>query len=937
MRASSPHNGGGAGGTVAQRSAAHSGARAQANTTAATAELHTPLFTAAENAEFQAIVAESNTFHEYERQYQEVLMTLEGDDVLDKFRAEYEGLHSSLLCSHEGEGRLLRKCTDLQSDIDACAEKAVVAAEMTLGDRDTIASLKGETERTSHRLTEVREKEAQLKETIATVKREIAVQQAKAQDPIEMPEQEAALQSLRRLHETLQREEEQLTQQLRSTSLDMAATQRRIAALLSSNSGNAAELRLVREAIAQREEEAQRVLESKSMKEQELQAVRDTIARRIAYHTSQQHTLEALVEDHERNGQELRDVRQEEARLAEEYQGVCRQLQNVNTALQECNEENDLWQRRVYEKAAELQAQQAAVASVHRRYAKAQKVVEALQRRNAVMEVQKLEQVDKQFDAAAQLKSKEAALALAKRAARSAAQTAASVREEVNILQQQITGEAAEQHRNAAWLAEKRGQLRVLESVLTSFEEQIQKTHREVYVVTQEAEFSEARAKKQAFACAHLLSSIENKEAELAQYEGSLTELEARIKQQQALLESMVAERNTYTSHYNQLKQGLSEQQHRLSLLLAKVQSMRSSIQKREKDVKLEVAHIQLLRQQQKALEGHVTDYQRRTHKRQRCADALGEEIQQLRAVLSEAADETTRQQRRCDDVVHERDRLNRQVTNRATELHALYEQARTQQSLLQHHEGLYNDQARQLEHLQYQTLQFAQQLEQMRMFVARLPELRVLLNNATRELQREKVRVQALLDDAYHPVNVHPYHEVASAEPETYALLQRVRKLQRVLVQRQNQLEEREAAIQSVEQRYMKAKATVAHQPGPEIAEQLTAYQQNLVKKGQHMRQMQEALEFFRSQTDQFKARHDVLRDRLTEMGTTYAAGRAEEERRSRAGVLTGATSTTPRPDSPSVTAEPFVYRGFVAPPRTMASTATTSALRLAPPPLRE
>ncbi|KAG5487971.1 hypothetical protein LSCM1_08287 [Leishmania martiniquensis] len=932
MNASS-REGGGEGDTAERSSVARRSSSAAANP-ATTTESSSPLFTAAENAEFQAIVAECKTFEDCERQYQAVLMTLEGDDVLDRFRVEYDGLHSSLLRSHEGEGRLLRKCADLQSDIEACAEKAIAAAELTLGDRDTIANLKAETERTSRRLVQVKEKEAQLKEAVTALKREIAEQQAKAQDPIDLPAQEAALHSLRRLHETLQREDEQLTQQLRSASLDAAATQRRITALVNSNSANTAELDRVREAISRMEEEAQMVLASKAVKEQELRAVRDTIARRLAYHISQQHTLDALGEDHERNGQELRDVKHEETRLTEEYQGVCRQLQHVNTALQECNEENDLWQRRVHEKAAELQAHQASIASVHKRCLKTQKVVEALQRRNAVAEERKSEQLEKQREAVEQLKSEEAALARAKQAARTATQTAASVREEVNLLQQHITGEAAEQQRNATWLAAKRGHLRLLESVLMSVEEHIQQTRHEVYVVAQEAETSEASAKKYAFACAHLLSDIEHKDAELAQSEERLKEVEARIEQQQALLESMVAERNTYIVHYDQLKHGLSEQQHEFALLLAKVQAMRSAIQKHDKDVKLELERIQLLRQQHEELEAHVVDYQRRASKKQRCADALGQEVRQLRAVLSDAAAETARQQRRCRDVVHERDILERQATDRATELHALYERAHTQQTLLQHHEGFYNDHTQQLEHLEYQTARFAQQLEQMRMFVARLPELRVLLNNAARELQREKVRVRALLDDAGHAVNVHPYHELASAEPEAYALLKRVQKLQRVLVQRHNELEEKEAAIQSVEQRYMKAKATVAHQPGPEIVEQLTAHQQNLIKRNQQMRQMQEALEFFRSQTDQFKARHDVLRERLADMGKTYAAARAEEERRSRVGNFTGVNSTAPHPESPLAADELAVYHGFVAPPRSTTSATTHAAIALSTTP---
>ncbi|KAG5504519.1 hypothetical protein JKF63_04971 [Porcisia hertigi] len=908
----------------------------QANTAvsaATTAGPRMPLFTASENAEYQAIVSSRNAFFDFERHYQEVLMTLEGDDILDRFRAEYESLHNSFLHSHEGEGRLLRKCADLQGDIEVCVEKATAAAELSLGDRDIIATLKSETERSSQRLVQAKEKEMQLKEMILALKREIQVQQAKLQEPIELPAQEAALNNLQHLHETLQREEERLTQQFCISSSNVAATQRRIVALLNGNSANAAELSLIRESISRMEEEAQVTLASKAAKEEELSAVRETTARRIAYCTSQQHILDVLSEDHERNGQDLRDAQHEESRLAEEHQGVCRQLQNVNTALQECNEENDLWQRRMREKTAALQKHQATVASLHKRAVKAQQVVEALHRRNTVMESRRSEELERQHEAKERLQHEESALARAQQAVRTATQTALSARKEVNLLQQDIAGEEAEQRRNTSWLAEKRGQLRMLENVLSSCEEHVQQTQKEMYTVAQEAEMNDANAKTYAAMCAKLLGEIEGRNAELAEYEKKFAEGEAQVKQQQTLLEAMLVERNTYTSHCNQLKLGLSEQQHRVTYQLAQVQLMRSVIQKREKDVKVEAARFKLLRQQRKELEGQVGDYQRRTSKKQLSASLLGQEISELQRVLRDAADETARQQRRCNDVLHERELLNRQATDRTMEVNALYEKAHTQKSLLQRHEGLYNEQAQQLEHLEYQTVQFAQQLKQMRMFVARLPELRVLLNTATRELQREKVRVRALLDEAGRPLNVHPYNEAALAEPETYALLQRVHKLQRILVQRRTQLDEKQAAIQTAEQRYMKAKAAVAQQPGPEIAEQLIAYQQNLVKKNQHMGQMQEALEFFRSQTDLFKARHDVLRDRLTEMGKAYAENRAEQERGSRA----GARNTSPCLEPPSTTSEPAVYHGFVAPPRPTTESVTTPASLLTPPPVSE
>lgn len=903
--------------TTAAADAAAAAASLNASPTAPPAELSGPLFTPEENQLFQTIVEECNAFQDYERQHQEVLMTLESDEVLDQFRAEYEGLHNSLLHSHEGEGRLLRKCADLQSDIQACTEKATAAAELTAGDQSTIAHLRSETERTSNKLIRVKEKESQLKEAVLTLKREIAAQQEKAQEPVELPVQEAAFHNLQQLHETVQREEERLVQQLRSTSFDVAATQRRIAALLESNAANEAELKTVKDAIAAKEDEVQRLMEVKSEKEEELRALRVTVARRVAYLTSQQQTLATLAEDHERNGQELRETKREEARLTEEYQGVCRQLQHINTALQECNEENDLWQRRVQERTTELQTQQANVAAVHTRYVRAQKVVEALQSRNAVVEQEKAEQHEKQREAAVQLKQGETALARARMLFTAEEQTLGSLKKEVNLLQQDIAGEAEQQQRNAAWLAEKQGQLHMMESILTASEEHNQRTRQELYVVTQEAETHEADAKKYAFQCAHLLSDVENVQAALAQQEALMGEMEAQITQQQQLLESMVAERNAYTSHYDQLKHGLSEQQHQFGLLLAQIKTMKNAVQKRAHDVKVEGAHIQLLKQQQKDLEGQLRDYQRSTGKKHRTTDMLVQELRQLRSVLSDAEEETARQQRQCLDVQHERDVLNRQVTDRATELNALYERAHTQQSTLHCNEITYADQARELEHLEYQTAQFAQQLAHMKEFLSRLPDLQVLLNNATRELQRERVRVRALLDEAQRPVNVHPYHNLASAEPEAYALVQRVQKLQRILVQRRQELEAKEATIQTAEQNYMKSKASVAHQPGPEIAEQLSAYQQNLVKKQQQMRQMQETLSFFRAQTDQFKARYDMLRERLADMGAAYATQRVEEEKEARARAARGEGGGYVDGSSAGegAAAEVPVYRGFVAP----------------------
>lgn len=875
---------------------------------------------AEEDRLFETIRREGQQFYEYERQYQEVLMTLEGDDVMEAFRAEFEGLHNSFSHSHEGETRLLRKCTDLQIDIAACVEKAVAAAELTAGDQQTIVHLKEEIERTSRRLIEAREREAQLKESVRAVKEAVAEQQAKSREPVEAPAQEAALQSLLHLHETVQREEERVAQTLRAQMLDVSATEGRLQMIKDRNFANEAELRSIREQIASKQTEAQDILNHKAAKESQLYAIRQTMTRRTMYMTERQRTLDALKDDHERNGQELLQSKQEEVALAEEYQQLSRQLQNINSALQGCNEENDTWQRRVQEKTAELQVKQDAVKSAHRQYLKSQKLLESLHLRNTVTEQERVELQASLEKIKSDVSLKEAELTEARRLLDADEQALASVKRELHLLHQAYAGESQQREQQAALLGEKRSQLHHSERELAAFEYHNEQTRLDIYKEMQEARRYEEESKRNAFTCAHLLSDVYNKEQELVQCEEQIAEIESRIKQQEMLLDTMVVDRNNYTNHYDQLRHQFLELQHNFSLLLDRIKSVKTAVRHQEVEIEAEETRARTLQMQQKELSARVVQYQRSIGKKQRSVSIFTNEVRQLHEVLLGATEESTRQQRRCNEVIQERDNLDRQRNTRSAELVKLYEQLHTQQSLLLAGENAYRTQAQRLEHLEYQTTLFQGQLEKMRAFVQRVPELQVMVNNAGRDLQRERVKARALLDESKRPINVHPHQQLISSEPETYDLLRRVQHLQRVLVLRQRELEQRDAAITEAEQTYMQAKATIAHQPGPEIAAQLSTYQQHLVKKRHQMKKMQDTLGFFQEQTDQLKARHDVLRERLGEMAEEYATTRKQQERDAAAAAAFKA-SASQRKDEEGIGrhghGELLVYHGYTAPPR--------------------
>ena len=85
---------------------------------------------------------EDTTFEALEKDFQETLSELMGDESLEKFKTEYEKLHRALKKSHDNERRLMTKCRELNVEIVANAAKVSSALKLSQEDKTTIASLK---------------------------------------------------------------------------------------------------------------------------------------------------------------------------------------------------------------------------------------------------------------------------------------------------------------------------------------------------------------------------------------------------------------------------------------------------------------------------------------------------------------------------------------------------------------------------------------------------------------------------------------------------------------------------------------------------------------------------------------------------------------------------------------------------------------------------
>ncbi|KAL6035108.1 hypothetical protein STEG23_025972 [Scotinomys teguina] len=121
----------------------------------------------------EKLVLEETAFEEIERDFQEVLSELSGDKSLEKFRIEYEKLHTVMRKSYDNEKRLMAKCRELNAEIVVNSAKVATALKLSQDDQTTIASLKKEIEKAWKMVDSAYDKEQKAKETILALKEEI--------------------------------------------------------------------------------------------------------------------------------------------------------------------------------------------------------------------------------------------------------------------------------------------------------------------------------------------------------------------------------------------------------------------------------------------------------------------------------------------------------------------------------------------------------------------------------------------------------------------------------------------------------------------------------------------------------------------------------------------------------------------------------------------
>lgn len=119
------------------------------------------------------------------------------------------------------------------------------------------------------------------------------------------------------------------------------------------------------------------------------------------------------------------------------------------------------------------------------------------------------------------------------------------------------------------------------------------------------------------------------------------------------------------------------------------------------------------------------------------------------------------------------------------------------------------------------------------------MDDLKMEVHRLEKELLKQKTKVRALSDELKYPMNVHRWNKMEATDPDNYARIMKIQTLQRRLITKTEEVEEKDKLIKQKEKLFMELKNILARQPGPEVYEQIQIYKSSLKDKTGKLKKM--------------------------------------------------------------------------------------------------
>jgi chromosome segregation ATPase len=810
----------------------------------------------------------------------QVLGELMGDQSLEKFRLEYEKLHRALKKSHEQEKRLVKKCRELNSEILNNQAKIKTALRLSQEDQKTIAHLQKEMEKTWKLVYLSQDKENRAKDTIAALKEEMTNLSKLVERGAGLSvNQENLVKELKQAKDELQRQVEEqktLLDRLDRQLEEQHSVQEELRAERDEANRTVEE---VRERLAVKESDNLREIKRREKTQKELLDARvklDTCAKTedrlkvdIQKGKDAQTELERQLADarttmdkylkdydslHDRTVKVTEDLDSQVTRnkqLHADFAALDKEMNLKRIEISRINTEKSVLERKLdKEHRAALHYQQA-VEDAKTPLMVAHAEIENLN--NDILATRRHElQLSREVEKVA--KDKESQLAATERAEQKAKDNLEVVNEKARVVNS-------------------------LASEVSDQKQEIQHLRKAIYQLEKDRERLSNEVTNQRTSFLSTQEELKLRDVQILELTRRSTEWEAKLRQQQQLYEGVRADRNHYSKGLIEAQDEIAELRKKFKIMGHQIEQLKDEVSSKDQAIVKVHYEFQKAEKIKENLQNELNKLNLHVKSNHELIEQQDNELKKLTTALKHMDEESLAQRKEYDHIINERDILGMQLIRRNDELALLYEKLKVQRSALRHGEAQYT--AR-MDDLRLLRIKVQDLVRENRLYSGsgdQISELKKEILHIQRELLQEKTKVTALSEELENPMNVHRWRKLEGSDPATFELIQKIQTLQRRLISKTEEVVEKGLIIQEKDKLYTELKSILARQPGPEVAEQLNVYQQNLKKKSSQMKAMASEVNMYQAQVNEFKYELERSNRELMDMKKKFYENKRKEQ----------------------------------------------------------
>eukprot|EP00929_Paragymnodinium_shiwhaense_P006828 TRINITY_DN110793_c0_g1_i1.p1 TRINITY_DN110793_c0_g1~~TRINITY_DN110793_c0_g1_i1.p1 ORF type:complete len:868 (+),score=396.96 TRINITY_DN110793_c0_g1_i1:155-2758(+) len=823
---------------------------------------------------------ESSAFEALERDFQEILQELVGDKSLEHFRQEYEKLHRALKKSHESEKSLIKKCRELNTEIVQNAVKVSTALKLSQEDQSTITALKREIDRAWRMVETSHEKEQRAKETILSLKTEITklgrlVEQGAG---LSINQENMVNQLVQEKNDLIKHRDMLHGQvgQMTNTNSDLTA---RVQKLEAERAAGSNALQALRDDLESLNSESERQQRRKEKLDKDLKELRQTMETR-------QNEIGQQKEELARGSEAISKVEQAIAAEKREIEALNQKHEKLEEQKESLRKEGQVEQvakgKLLSDQQDLLSSQKARgdeIQSLQKDKAKIVKQNDLLQKKKAQGESQKSSMLASTQALRADIAGLVKELESMKRQAETDSKQISDLLHERDILDKALVKSEERTKQQIELVRQHEGQANTLGKDLQRWKLELQlKLHRIHELDRQREKYAtELQAAKARYedAC----EELKNRDLHSAQLKKSIADVKAKLGQQKNLYETVRTDKNLYSKNLVESLEEISEMRKKFKTMYLQIEQLKEEIKEKDKALITEHFEHQFIIKETEKTKENLDKHSKLQRKSQQVVELQQQELKKLEAAIQETEVERQNQRKEFEAVTSERNILCTQLIKRNEELQLLYEKIKIQGSTLKKGEAQYKSKLETIKVQKDDIAGLKLDLYKAQRQAENTDDLKKEVYHLQRDLLQERTKVKALSEELENPMNVHRWRKLEGSDPATYELIQKVRTLQKRLIDKTEEVVAKEQLIHEKERMHKELTSILEKQPGLEIMEQLEVYQESLASKTKQMKAMQSELKTYQAQVGDYKDEIERLTRELQEVKKKYFDQKKREQ----------------------------------------------------------